>query len=46
MTILESSLTTPLCASVINPQTDIPAAVQLPVLSIDITADGNNPTFL
>ena len=46
VTILESSLTTPLCASVVNPQTDIPTMVQLPVRSMNITANGNTSTFL
>lgn len=46
VTVLESSLTTPLCASVVNPQTDIPTIVQLPVRSMNITANGNTLYFL
>ena len=46
VTVSESSLTTPLCASVVNPQTDIPTVVQLPVRSMNITANGTTSAFI
>ena len=40
LTIVESSPTTPLCASITNPQIEITEVVQLAVSSMNLTANG------
>ena len=46
LTVVESLLTTSLCASVVNPQINIPEIVQLPVRSVNITANGISALFI